>query len=163
QYHHQHNTHPLKHPVTAAASSLVATSSSAANSSSPVTPQQQRHHVHAATTRPSTASPAPSSSSSSSPLPPHMRHIIAQHPHQQPQQQQPQQPDTQLLDDSLSLEAEQPAATPPFRTMSPLFQQRQRARSLSCSPSKAHNESDIILLQNEKFKERFPKACAQME
>ncbi len=40
---------------------------------------------------------------------------------------------------------------------------RQRARSLSCSPSKLHNESDIIQIQNEKFKEKFPKACKQME
>lgn len=41
--------------------------------------------------------------------------------------------------------------------------QRQRARSLSCSPSKLHNESDIVVLQNEKFKEKFPNACQQME
>ena len=46
---------------------------------------------------------------------------------------------------------------------SPISFQRQRARSLSCSPSKGHNESDIILLHNEKFKEKFPKACTQME
>jgi tRNA A-37 threonylcarbamoyl transferase component Bud32 len=46
---------------------------------------------------------------------------------------------------------------------SPVSFHRQRARSLSCSPSKAHNESDIILLHNEKFKEKFPKACTQME
>lgn len=41
--------------------------------------------------------------------------------------------------------------------------QRARARSLSCSPSKMHNENDIITIQNEKFKEKFPKACKQME
>jgi serine/threonine protein kinase len=46
---------------------------------------------------------------------------------------------------------------------SPISFQRQRARSLSCSPSKAHNDSDIILIHNEKFKEKFPKACTQME
>ena len=46
---------------------------------------------------------------------------------------------------------------------SPISFHRQRARSLSCSPSKGHNESDIILLHNEKFKEKFPKACTQME
>jgi microtubule-associated serine/threonine kinase len=49
--------------------------------------------------------------------------------------------------------------------LSPSFSsgKRQRARSLSCSPSKMHNESDIIQMQNEKFKEKFPKACTQME
>jgi serine/threonine protein kinase len=41
--------------------------------------------------------------------------------------------------------------------------QRQRARSLSCSPCKSNNDSDIIVLQNEKYKEKFPKACQQME
>ena len=40
---------------------------------------------------------------------------------------------------------------------------RVRARSLSCSPSKMHSETDIITVQNEKFKEKFPKACRQME
>ena len=40
---------------------------------------------------------------------------------------------------------------------------RQRARSLSCSPSKLHNESDMVVLQNEKFKGKFPNACKQME
>lgn len=44
-----------------------------------------------------------------------------------------------------------------------MYHQRQRARSLSCSPSKLHNESDIVILQNEKFKEKFPNACQQME
>lgn len=48
--------------------------------------------------------------------------------------------------------------------LSPSFHlNRARARSLSCSPSKLHNESDIIMMQNEKFKEKFPKACKQME
>ena len=46
---------------------------------------------------------------------------------------------------------------------SPSSYRRQRARSLSCSPCKSHNDSDIILLHNEKFKEKFPKACSQME
>ena len=41
--------------------------------------------------------------------------------------------------------------------------QRARARSLSCSPSKMQNETHIITVQNEKFKEKFPKACKQME
>ncbi len=45
--------------------------------------------------------------------------------------------------------------------------QRQRARSLSCSPLstsyKLNTESNMILVQNEKFKEKFPKACKQME
>jgi microtubule-associated serine/threonine kinase len=40
-------------------------------------------------------------------------------------------------------------------------------RSLSCSPmsttSKMNTESEIVFLQNEKFKEKFPKACKQME
>lgn len=40
---------------------------------------------------------------------------------------------------------------------------RQRARSLSCSPAKEYNASDIIIMQNEIFKEKFPKACSQME
>jgi hypothetical protein len=40
---------------------------------------------------------------------------------------------------------------------------RQRARSLSCSPAKEYNDSDIIVIQNETFKEKFPKACSQME
>ena len=40
---------------------------------------------------------------------------------------------------------------------------RQRARSLSCSPAKEYNDSDIIIIQNETFKEKFPKACSQME
>jgi hypothetical protein len=40
---------------------------------------------------------------------------------------------------------------------------RQRARSLSCSPAKEYNDSDIIIIQNETFKDKFPKACSQME
>jgi hypothetical protein len=43
------------------------------------------------------------------------------------------------------------------------YKTRARARSFSCSPSKMHNEIDIITVQNEKFKEKFPKACKQME
>lgn len=41
----------------------------------------------------------------------------------------------------------------------------QRARSLSCSsPSKKHqNEMDAVSLQNEKFKEKFPRASKQMQ
>lgn len=46
---------------------------------------------------------------------------------------------------------------------SPIPFNRQRARSLSCSPTKDQNESDIVLLQNERFKEIFPRACKQME
>ena len=42
---------------------------------------------------------------------------------------------------------------------------RQRARSLSCSPCKSimGNEQDIVAMQNEKFKDKFPNACQQME
>jgi hypothetical protein len=43
------------------------------------------------------------------------------------------------------------------------YKTRARARSFSCSPSKMHNEIDIITVQNEKIKEKFPKACKQME
>ncbi|CAF0995215.1 unnamed protein product [Brachionus calyciflorus] len=44
---------------------------------------------------------------------------------------------------------------------SPLSFHRQRARSLSCSPCKGLNDSDIA--PTEKFKEKFPKACKQLE
>jgi microtubule-associated serine/threonine kinase len=47
------------------------------------------------------------------------------------------------------------------------FHHRNATRSLSCSPMstsyKLNNESEIVFLQNEKFKEKFPKACKQME
>jgi len=67
--------------------------------------------------------------------------------------------DSSQLDDSYDYSR---CASPP-RQVSALLLGRQRARSLSCSPSKVHNESDIVLLQNEKFKDKFPKACQQME
>lgn len=47
----------------------------------------------------------------------------------------------------------------------------ERARSLSCSPSSSlltggknsDDAHDLVLLQNERFKDIFPKACKQME
>ena len=65
--------------------------------------------------------------------------------------------DSSQLDDSYDYSR---CTSPPHM---PHVFQRQRARSLSCSPSKLHNESDIVVLQNEKFKEKFPNACQQME
>lgn len=67
--------------------------------------------------------------------------------------------DSSQLDDSYDYSR---CASPPLQQM-PHLLGRQRARSLSCSPSKMHNESDIVVLQNEKFKEKFPNACQQME
>lgn len=45
------------------------------------------------------------------------------------------------------------------------FHRHQRARSLSCSPTKSHaaNGTDVISLQNEKFRDKYPRACKQME
>ena len=71
------------------------------------------------------------------------------------------------LDDSSSYEGYGNGGRSPINFNYHYQNQRQRARSLSCSPLstsyKSNTESNMILVQNEKFKEKFPKACKQME
>ena len=71
------------------------------------------------------------------------------------------------LDDSSSYDGYANGGRSPINFNYHYHNQRQRARSLSCSPLstsyKFNTESNMILVQNEKFKEKFPKACKQME